>query len=115
MKRILACLFIVAVLPSMTSRSVQKISLSGVPSLTVALAGHSISSNRSECTCPLGPDGICPCCGYNTTFIRAQDGDGVSSIHPDPSVESDPASESNPEPGSLLILLMLVALVRVVA
>ena len=116
MKRIFACLFILAFLPSMSSQPAPHAPTSDRPFGTVALAGHSSASGRSECTCPVGPDGICPCCGYKTTFICTQnDVDGVSPVHADPSVESDPASESNTEPGSLLILLMLVALARAVA
>ena len=116
MKRILACLFIVAVLPSMTPSSVQHIRMSGVASLTVALAGHSISSDRSECTCPVGPDGICPCCGYNIAFIRDQDvvaDDAV--VQPGLSAPTQPDSISDLGAGAALFMLAFIAWSKVLA
>ena len=113
MKRILACLFIVAVLPSI-SPSLQHKRATGGPLTTVALAGHSVSSSgRAECTCEPGADGVCPCCGCNVNFIRAQDdvGDGVD-VQPDLS-PAQPDSDTGLGSGELLFLLAILAWSRI--
>ena len=116
MKRILACLFIVAVLPSMTAQPVQHTRASADPFATVAFAGHSLVGDRSECTCPVGPDGVCPCCGYKIAFICGQDvvpDDAV--VQPGLSVPAQPDSISDLGPGAALFILAFIAWSKVLA
>ena len=109
MKRILACLFIVAVLPSI-SPSLQHRRASGGPLTTVALAGHSVSSSgRAECTCELGADGVCPCCGYSINFIRTQDVVDGADVQPKLSAPAQPDSASGLGSGELLFVLAMIA------
>ena len=105
-KLILACLFIVVVLPSMTSSlRVDQAS----PISVLALAGHSQIGSLVACDCPNDPvDGICPCCGAVVTeSIKTDDGNdslvqGVSSDSTSPKSDSDFGS------GTLLDLLALI-------
>ena len=116
MKRMLACLFIVAVLPSMTSQPVQHIRAGDGPLATVAFAGHTTSSTRAECTCELGADGVCPCCGYCINFIRAQDNAvDKADVQPGLSAPAQPASDSSLGSGELLFVLAIIAWSRIFA
>ena len=109
MKRILACLFIVAVLHSINPQSLRQRSADLTPFATVALAGHINSSGRSECFCELGPDGVCPCCGYGAIFIRAQDnGADDPVVQSAASIKAPPNSESDSGSGVLLFLVALI-------
>ena len=111
MKRLFACLFIVA-LPAMTSPTLQHTPGSEGPFATVALAGHSTSADRAECPCQIGPDGVCPCCGYALNFIRTQNDEVVQRGLP---VSDHLNSDSDLSPSAVLFLLALIAWGKILA
>ena len=112
MKRIFACLFIVAVLPLMTSSS-QHGSWNSEPFATIAFAGHSMTSGL-YCNGDPGPDGICPVCGTNFNLIRVQEEPAEdSSLQRAPSVNAEPSSDSDPGLPALLFLVALMAWSRI--
>ena len=115
MKRLLACLFIVA-LPAMTPPTLQHAPESEGPFATVALAGHSTSADRAECPCQPGPDGVCLCCGCNLSLIHTQDsGDDNALGHSSLPATHHPNSDSDPGPDAVLFLLALIAWGKILA
>ena len=112
MKRMLACLFIVAALPAMSPPSRYWLTTAH-PFATEALAGHSVSGTRAEeCTCPLSPDGTCPCCGFNGNPMNAQYDVEAVVQH---GLPARPDSNSDLGPGALLLLFAFIAWSEILA
>ena len=106
----LACAFILALaLPSMRPNFSHYHPDNAGPFETVALAGHqTMAGGLIECTCEIGPDGVCPCCGYSIFLIRAQD-DSVDDSLVQPAY-SAPTTQPDSGFASGLFLLMLTML-----
>ena len=111
MKRIFACVFIMAVLPLMTSPT-RHVSSNSVPFETTALAGHSSAQGFwcNWCNCEPGADDVCPCCGADlTSRAMADQPNEDSSVQDTPSTTSQPDSNSDAGVAALLLLVALMA------
>ena len=109
MKRIFASLvLIVAVLPAMAPQSLRHKPKCGVFFSTIALAGH---SNASGYYCPgdPSPDGVCSCCGMSlNNRATAEEPNDSAVVKTAPSVDGEPARDSEPASGVLLFLVALI-------
>ena len=108
MKRILACLFIMAVLPLMTSSTRHASNYSG-PFATTAFAGH---TNANGYYCNGNPDAndVCTSCGAGlTSRPMADQAAKDSSLQDTSSIASQPDSTSDAGAAVLLLLVALMA------
>ena len=106
MKRIFACLFILAVLPLMSSSTRHASSYVG-PFATVAFAGHTTQSGFF-CNCEPGAEVICSCCGASLSKRALADEVDEHSLVQEPSITSTP--DSKPDDGAAALLLLVVFL-----
>ena len=107
MKRIFACVFILAVLPLMTS-STRLPSGSPHPFSMVAFAGHTLMTGY-YCPGDPSPDGVCSCCGMSlNNRTTAEEPNDSAVVKTAPSVDVEPARDSEPASGVLLFLVALI-------